>query len=232
MYEHTDYLLRDNLREAHETAWAMIGGPGASWRGAERVSMVAEARAALDCPLCSERKAALSPNAVAGDHRAVTDLPGIVVDMIHRIRTDSGRITKSMFDGVIGGGFTREAYVEVVGVVNTSVIIDTMHQALGLEVPDLPAVVEGEPDGHFDTTTVDEGAWVPMTKVSTKEATSSGLPQIPNIVRSMGLVPSSVALFFTAFRPHYALENIPMSISQPQAEFVASRVSALNQCFY
>ena len=210
----------------------MIGGPGASWRGAERVSMVAEARAALDCPLCAERRAALSPNAVGGDHTAVTALPGIIVDMIHRIRTDSGRVTKAMFDGVTGAGFSREAYVEVVGVVNTSVIIDTMHQSLGLEVPALPASVDGEPTGRFDTTTVDEGAWVPMTKVSGKEATSSGLPQIPNIVRSMGLVPSSVLLFFTAFRPHYALENIPMSISQPQAEFVASRVSALNQCFY
>ena len=48
----------------------------------------------------------------------------------------------------------------------------------------------------------------------------------------MGLVPDAVALFFGAFRPHYALKDIPLSISQTQAEFVASRVSALNDCFY
>ena len=59
-----------------------------------------------------------------------------------------------------------------------------------------------------------------------------GLPRAPNIGRAMGLVPSAVALFFLTFRPHYALRDVPLAISQAQAEFIASRVSALNECFY
>ena len=73
---------------------------------------------------------------------------------------------------------------------------------------------------------------VPLTRVDDRTATVTGLPGAPNIARSMGSVPSAVALFFTAFRGHYALRDIPLAVSQPQAEFVASRVSALNQCFY
>ncbi len=60
----------------------------------------------------------------------------------------------------------------------------------------------------------------------------TGLPRVPNIARSMGLVPSAVDLFFGTFRPHYSLKDIPLSISQAQAEFVASRTSAINECFY
>ncbi len=60
----------------------------------------------------------------------------------------------------------------------------------------------------------------------------TGLPTVPNIGRAMGLVPSAGALFFTTFYPHYQLTDINLSISQAQAEFVAARVSSLNECFY
>ncbi len=60
----------------------------------------------------------------------------------------------------------------------------------------------------------------------------TGLPVVPNIVRAMGLVPKAVELFFGTFRPHYALKGIKLSLSQAQAEYVASRVSAMNKCFY
>jgi len=33
-------------------------------------------------------------------------------------------------------------------------------------------------------------------------------------------------------RSHYSLSDIPLDISQAQAEFIAARVSALNECFY
>ena len=232
MYEDTRYPVNPQVVERHAEAWRMIAAPGAFWSGAERVQMVAEARAATVCTLCAERKAALSPFAVDGEHDAVSDLPSALIDMIHRIRTDPGRYTRTVFDGVLGGGISREHYVEAVSVVNASVIVDTMHAALGLPLPDLPVPQPGKPTGQAEPDVVDEGAWVPLTRVDDRTATVTGLPGAPNIARSMGCVPSAVALFFTAFRGHYALRDIPLTISQAQAEFVASRVSALNQCFY
>ena len=69
------------------------------------------------------------------------------IDAIHRMRTDPGRLTKSWFDGVMAAGISHQAYVEMVSVVNSSVIIDTLHRCLDLELPALPAPIEGEPGG-------------------------------------------------------------------------------------
>ena len=232
MYEDTHYPVSAEVIERHDEAWRLIAAPGAFWSSAERVQMVAEARAATACMLCERRKAALSPFAVDGEHDSVSDLPPVLIDMIHRMRTDPVRYTRTVFDGVLAAGISQERYIEAVGVVNAAVIVDTMHAALGLPLPDLPTPEPGPPTGQTAPDVVDDGAWVPLTRVDDHTATVTGLPGAPNIARSMGCVPSAVALFFTAFRGHYALRDIPLAVSQPQAEFIASRVSALNQCFY
>lgn len=232
MYEDTHYPVTPQVIVRHEEAWRLIGAPGAFWSGLERVQIVAEARAATACALCQRRKAALSPFAVDGEHDTVSDLPLVLIDMIHRLRTDPGRYTRTVFDGVLAGGISREHYIEAVSVVNAAVIVDTMHAALGLRLPDLPTPEPGAATGQPFPDVVEDGAWVPLTRVDDRTATVTGLPGAPNIARSMGCVPSAVALFFTAFRGHYALRDIPLGVSQPQAEFIASRVSAINQCFY
>lgn len=225
-----DLPLTDELKAAHRHALAQMVGPGAFWRGHERRAMVLTARAATGCGLCARRREALSPGHEAGGHDGPADLPDILVDAIHRIRTDPGRLTRRWFDAVsteTGQG----PYVEMVSVVCTSVIIDTLHGALGLEPPDLPPAEHGEPTGNGVADVVDAGAWVPITRAPDTMA-DTGLPAVPNIARAMGLVPAAVELFFGAFRPHYALKDIALSLSQSQAEFVASQVSAMNECFY
>lgn len=231
MYE-TAYPVNAEVVRRHEEALGIIAAPGAFWSAAERVAMVEEARAAMACRLCAERKAALSPFAVEGRHDSVSDLPAALVDVIHRMRTDPARFTRTVFDGVMAAGISTEHYIETVAVVNAAVIVDTMHLSLGLEPPPLPPPEPGAPAGQERPDVVDDGAWVPLTRRDDGSATATGLPGAPNIARSMGTVPSAVALFFTAFRGHYALRDIPLSVSQAQAEFIASRVSALNQCFY
>ncbi|TNF85829.1 MAG: hypothetical protein EP301_09915 [Gammaproteobacteria bacterium] len=222
--------LSAELRAAHEAALTTIARPGPSWTGAERRSMVESARAATGCSLCAARKAALSPGHVTGEHDDPTDLPGVVADAIHRIRTDPGRLTRSWFDEVTAA-IGPAAYVELVSVVNTSVIMDTLHAALDQPLPALPQAEAGEPTGAATGDVVHEGAWVPITRAP-RDMADTGLPAVPNILRAMGLVPDAVALFFSTFRPHYALKDIHLSISQTQAELVASRVSAWNECFY
>ena len=134
--------------------------------------------------------------------------------------------------GVIpAAGIPAERYIEAVSVVCTSVIVDTFHNALGLPVPDTLPPEPGPPTGQEPPRVVDAGAWVPLTDVAVEDGVF-GLPRSPNIARAMGLVPGAVALFFLAFRAHYALRDVPLDISQAQAEFIASRVSAINECFY
>ncbi len=230
MYQ-TPYPVRADLTRKHLEAWRLIARPGAFFDAAERVQIVHEARAALDCELCRRRRDALSPNAVDGSHDAATALPTPLVDLIHRIRTDPARMTRSVFNDALAAGISAERYIEAVSVVCTSVIVDTFHNALGLPEPDTLPPEPGPPTGQEPPPVVDAGAWVPLTAVDEADGVF-GMPRAPNIGRAMGLVPSAVTLFFLAFRAHYALRDIPLDITQAQAEFIASRVSALNECFY
>jgi hypothetical protein len=225
-----DLPLGEALREAHAQALARIAAPGPNWTGAERLAMVEVARAALDCRECSERRAALSPAAAQGTHDGPQLFSPGVVDAIHRIRTDPGRLTRAWFDRVTTE-LPTAAYLELVSVVTSTVIVDTLHRSLGLELPSLPEAVPGPPTGASPGDTVDDGAWVPLTRAP-RTLADTGLPVVPNIVRAMGHVPDAVELFFGTFRPHYALRDVPLSLSQAQAELVAARTSALNQCFY
>lgn len=223
-------LLSEALRTNHQQVWQAIAGAGDFFTGAERIEMVHVAREALDCFLCSQRKAALSPNAIDGTHDGPGELHDNIVEIIHRIRTDPGRLTKGWFEAETQS-LNPQQYVEIVSVVTCSVIIDTLHNALGYGVPDLPPARPGRPGGEYNKDAEEAGAWIPIM-AGPDDLADHGLPQVPNIVRALGLVPSAQDMFFTTFRPHYALKDIHLSVSQAQAEFVASRVSAINECFY
>ena len=234
--------LRAALLAAHNAAWAQIGSPGAIFDARQRIAILLLARSAGDCQLCQQRKRALSPFAIEGTHdcdgkAAATDLHPALIDAIHRIRTDPGRLTKAWFDDMVSQGVAVEAYVEALSVIATAVIIDTLHQSLGLQLAPPPAPEPGEPSGQLNTSAINQGAWLPTLNPSIADPAADGvaehgLPHIPNIAKALGLVPCATELFFGAFRPHYQLSGIQLAISQGQAEFVASRVSAINECFY
>ena len=230
MYEKIP-LLTERLKTAHEDAWNKIAGPGDFFSGVVRIEMIRAARDADDCELTRARRNAISPFAVNGEYVGDYLLDSNTIDVIRRIASDPGRLTKAWFDQVIANGLAPEEYVEVVSVVTTSIIIDTLHQALGLAQPLLPQAREGNPRKVLNSGAIEIGAWLPVLDVPSQTA-DHGLPKVPNIARSLGLVPGALQLFFGTFSPHYSLSNIQSSLSQDQAEFVASRVSAMNECFY
>ena len=225
--------VRDEEQACFDECWQRIAGPGAWWSGAERLAMVREARRAPDCRLCKARLEALSPNAVGGEHDHEGVLPDAAVEVVHRMRTDSGRLTRTWFEDVISAGLTPVRYVEMVGVVAAAVVMDTFSLATGRGLRSLPDPLGGEPTQDPSDPVVDDGAFVPIMKVPDPGPVAAGsLPPIPNIARSLALVPAARELFFAAFRPHYALRDMALDITRPQTELVAARVSATNQCFY
>ena len=218
MYTDNVYLS-DALKANHTMSWQQIAQPGDFWSAAERVAIVNEARASLQCSLCARRKEALSPYASKGNHshRATKGvLSDIAIDSIHRIRTDPGRLTREWFDSMMAAGLSQQAYAELISVITSSVIIDTLHNSLGLDVPDTLPPESGECTHKFNQETVDEGGWLPML-AAPRDIAEHGLPEVPNIARALGLVPSALNLYFQTFRSHYALQDIDLSISQAQA---------------
>jgi hypothetical protein len=234
--------VRGDLLDAHRWMLGHIRAPGTWWTGAERVAIASAARAADACSRCRARKAALSPNAVTGEHHAAGPLPASVVDAIHRVRTDPARLSKPWFDGVIAGGLDMPHYVELIGVVTMITGMDYFARALGVLPPALPEALPGEPSRHLPAAARPGEAWVPMIALEDAAGPEAdvygGLPMVPNIVRALSLVPDEVRALQRSSAAHYLpISDIPdptvrRALDRMQMELVAARVSALNQCFY
>ena len=241
-YRHGPMPLRDDLVAAHRRAWARLAAPGEWWSGAERLAIAEETRAAAECGLCRERRAALSPYAVTGTHAAATSLPESLVDVVHRISTDPGRLRRQVFDRAVAGGLADAEYVETVGVMATVIAIDSFCDALGVPRHALPTPVPGEPRRRRPAGAKDGLAWVPT--VAPEDVTEAeagmydGLAAV-NIHRALSLVPSEVVGFFDLDSVHYLPDavlrdygNEYRALTHAQIEFLAARVSAINQCVY
>ncbi len=217
-----------DLPAAHRRGWDHLARPGRWWTGAERVAIATEVRAAAACPLCHERKQALSPNAVTGTHAGPGVLPPAAVEAVHRITTDPGRLSRGWLDGLEADGLSDGHYVELVGVVTTVVSIDSFCRGLGVPLHALPEPEPGEPSRARPDGLVDGGAWVPMTA-----------GRFGNVLRAMSLVPEEVSNLMVLSRAHYLapeemadIERGRGALDRAQVELVAARVSALRECFY
>lgn len=241
-YDGADHGVRVDLLQAQRRAWTRIARAGNWWTGAERVAIAAEARNAGTCGLCKTRKEALSPNHVAGDHDSLGALPGAVVEAIHRIRTDPGRLSRDWFEGILDQGVAMEKYVEMVGVVATTVLVDTFCRGLGVAAHDLPEAINGAPRQHYPTGAKAHDHWVdtlfPEDLTDRDIDPYSGGPAA-NIHKAMSLVPEEVVGFFDLAGTHYLtgaqMAEVmvdPRAIDRAQIELLAARVSAINQCVY
>ena len=237
----TSLPVRDDITRAHERAWARLACAGSWWTGEERVAIAAEARAAEDCAFCSEAKAALSPFSVEGEHTSVTQLPAPAIDAVHRVVRDSSRLTKSWVEKLASDGLTDAQYVELVGVVVTVMSIDGVCRGLGAALHPLPRPVPGEPK-RVRPAPLEEGvAFVPMlTKALGDNADIFPGPIAPNVLRALSLVPDEVRQLRELGAAHYLPDKLVpaaghapgRALERSQIELVASRVSALNECFY
>jgi hypothetical protein len=193
--------------------------------------------------LCRRRKAALSPAAIEDTHDSLGELSEVVVEVVHRVRNDPGRLSERWYRDLITSGLSEERYVETVSVVAHVVAIDTMARGLGVETLPLPRPQAGVPSQHRPVGAKPGGAWVPWldpTDLSDAEADlyPAGRPAA-NIMKAMSLVPEEVRGFFDLvshqYLPPLAMRDFSReyrAISHAQIELLAARVSALNQCLY
>jgi hypothetical protein len=242
-YASAPFPIRDDLAAAHIRAWARIARPGTWWDGAERVAIAAETRNALSCTLCRRRKEVLSPLAIEGPHDSLGRLPEIVVEVVHRLVTDPGRLGEGWYRDVIARGLTEEQYVEIVSVVAHIVAIDTMARGLGIDMPALPNPKPGSPWHHRPEGAKAGGAWVPWVEPADAGEVEAGIypsDRLPaNIMKAMSLVPAEVRSFFDLVTHQYLPGEVMRdfsreyrAISHAQIELLAARVSALNRCLY
>ena len=241
-YSNSPYPIRADLPEAYREAWRQLAHAGTWWNGAERVAIATEVRNAMDCPLCQQRKAALSPFAPSDlKHNSTTALPELVVDVVHRLTTDPSRLTESWLEEVTAAELTKPHYVEIISVVVTTLCIDSFHRALGFELEPLPEPVAGEPSRYLPEGLETATSWVPMIdKLAEAESDLWSPQRSANVIRAMSVVPDAVRLLKLLSSAQYVqMHEVPdaranggRAIDRAQIEFIAARVSAINDCFY
>ncbi len=235
--------VSDLLIEQLDAQWQRFARPGTWWTGAERLAIIEAARAAQNCGLCSERKASLSPNAVSGRHDGESSLPEIVVDAVHRITTDPGRLSSSWYETVVRSGVTPEQHVELTGVLGILTLGDSLARACGAPPPSLPTQPQpGEPKKLRPPGASVHNAWVPMVQPERAEGVVKRVYDrvqkaagfVFNVVRALTLVPEELAGFVGSFTISYSTHGAPPSggLERPQMELLAASVSSMNDCFY
>jgi len=243
-YADAPVAVRADLIETQERLLEHLRRPGCWFTGAERLAIAAESRHAPACPLCRERKAALSPEHPSGAHERVTGgrLADPVVEVAHRVRTDSGRLSRAWFERTLASGLEIGPYVEAVGVVALLAGLDFFCRALGVPLHPLPEPADGAPTRHVPEGLRSDIAWVPILTPENASGPEADLYDpaglIPNIARALSSVPDHVRQLQGLTRSHYlALADMGdpkkgRAIDRMQIELVAARVSALNECFY
>lgn len=245
-YVDSPFPIREDLVEANRKTWERIAAPGAWWTGAERIAIAAAVRSAPSCALCAERKKAISPNAVKGDHDAdgADAVSPVVVDTVHRIVTDQSRLSKEWMESLAEHGISDAHYVEILGVIVAVVSVEKFHAALGLLPEPLPEPQPGEPSRHRPTGLSEGEAWVPMLGAKGRGDSEKDLfpplPHVPNVLRAMSLVPDAVRCLHEQSHAYYMpvadvadpSTNGGKTLNRQQIELVAGRVSLLNECFY
>lgn len=195
------------LAESLAPTWQLLGSPGATWTGAERVSMIAEARSA---------RSGAEPTG---------DLDPLTTRAVRTVASRPAEIRRGWVSDLVKDGLDHARYVELVGVVSRAVAIDTLLEALALEVEPLPEPLGGDPSDDIDGRARLGKAWVPMVGGA-------------SITQALSLVPAENAeLERLHGRLYLTFEEmsdpaIHKGLSRPQMELVAARTSAHNECFY
>ena len=171
----------------------------------------------------------------------VTDLPEPLVELAHRIRGDSQRLSRSWFERTLATGVAEGAYVEAVGIVTFTAGLDSFCRALGIPPFPLPEPLPGAPSAHRPENLREGIAWVAMLAPEDAVGPEADLYEtdfVPNIARALSQVPDHARLLQRETATHYVhlkdLQNpgVGRELDRLQIELVAARVSALNECFY
>jgi len=234
--------IREDMDAAYARAWRHVASPGTWLTGAERVAIAAETRAAKGCALCHEQKAALSPFAVEGEHAGLGELPDEVVEVIHRVRADPGRLTEAWFRQVMESGVADTSYVEIVSVTGTIMALDALARGLGIPTRALPKPLPGEPTRQRPAGAKTGLCWLPTMApedITEDDPNPYETNAALNIHRAFSLVPAEVLACFDYTEVFYlhdaAIRDFSRefrAIDHAQIELLSARVSALNQCFY
>lgn len=211
------WAVRADLRAAHELSLAHVAAPGAWFSAARRVQI---ASAAIEAYLAVEP----SPPWVRpfGDP---------VLDVAYRLGRHAGTITEQWYEQMVAEGIEPLQWVEIVGVVVAALPPVAFARAVGQPLPGLPTPGAGAAHGRIaDPLAAAALNWVPV---------AAPADQVASVVQALSALPDEWANMWRLAEAQYMSDeqmNDPRwtrgTLSRPQMELVAGRLSLIRECFF
>ena len=236
IYE-TELPIRDPVLKAHAALLEHWASPGTWWSATERLAIVNEVRTAWDADKLSPWvRPSTVDGLVADDHV----LPAAVVDIIWRITNHVSTLTRDWYDSFVPDQVSAEQYVEVLSLVSMANMVDRFADSLSMDRLALPEPRAGEPSRYRPDGVEIARHWVPTAPLEDTHWSPDMPMEAPNVRRTLNLVPAEAAVLWVLIDAHYIAGGIlseldsgrNWSIERPHFELLATRTSALNECFY
>ena len=238
IYSDTHYNVRDKIDQMHRRELDLLSATGTWWTGTQRAAMVAEVRKAR----C---KAGLQEPIAANEAFIDTDLlPDAARTVARKVALMEG-VNRAFFDDMVPSELSQEEYVEAIGVASRTVNLDMFANAIGVKSRELTPIRDGEPTRERPVSIVNDDFFVPTIptiKAGGGEDSKKlyGSASVYNILRGLSLVPSEAGPVMGLVMSQYVIPQefynyeftFDPSVTRAQLELVASRISAINDCFY
>ena len=219
--------VKQMISSAVDNAAASLSQPGDWLTGEQRRAAALEARNARTNELDQRRRQALSPNAVEGHHAATDVLSAEAMEVVHRIASDPGRLTRAWADEMMAT-LGEETYTELVGIAACTATLDMFAWATKDSDTEIAEPSAGSPAEERPDTVGEVGAWVSQTVDGA----------MANVSRSLSLVPVTNEAWIGLVQAMYSRGpgfldlEWERALSRPQVELVAARTTAELECFY
>ena len=209
--------VRPDLLAAHSGSLAHVARPGARFDGATRVRLAEVAVAAY----------------LAADPPPPWARPygDPLLDAVHRLARHAGTLTQQWYEGLVSEGVHPLDWVEAVGVVVAVLPPVAFARAIGVPLPSTPPVVAGAPHGREAAELAPAALnWVPVAAPADRGAA---------VVQALSALPDEWHNMWQLAEAQYMSDqqmDDPCwsrgTLSRPQMELVAGRLSRLRECFY
>lgn len=208
-FELVDAVLpvSEEIRFALRGEWRRLASPGTWLTGEERVATASETRAAR-----------------AGVD-ARTGLHSDFVEVAQTVSQVPGEITAAWVDNVVERLPDIATYVELVGIAARMSAVDSYVRGVGAAVEPLPEPIFGEPSRVPNPAARQRRAFVPT-------AGGDGPPRMLSAVPEEAQAQMELHGVLYLSEAEMAELARVKALSRPQMEFVACRVSYLNDCVF
>jgi len=221
-------MIRADLVAAQAAAWVHVTTAGSCWTGVERAAIALVALAALDD--ADPLPPWVTPSSVGLRLPGADAVSTVVADAVYRISRHAASLTEEWYRVQIEAGIDPVAYVEMIGVIVAVAAVDGFHRAAGLQRPPLPEPRDGLPSGVHPPVEAATLNWVLVATPADRSA---------SVVQGLSAVPAEFAnlelLAAAQYIPMFEMDDLAWNrgtLSRPEMEAVAARLSSVRECFF